>query len=221
MICKHESEFLSSVGPLLERNDRAAVLRALAENWPVSQLVEFFSSDIDEVVRLAAICVGMIGQMPDARYLSHLLAHENSDVVTAAEDALWSVWMRAGSDAARNELALALRDLQTGRVDSGLGRLERLCRFEPTFAEAHHQRGMALHGLGYADEALAEYRETLDRNPLHFAALASIGHLLIEQSDYTAALEHYRSAVAIHPHIADLPELLPQLEQLVQRRNVA
>lgn len=221
MICEHESGFLSSIGPLLERNDRAGVIRTLSENWPASRLVDFFSSDIDEVVRLAAVCLGMIGHMSDARYLSHLLAHETESVVTAAEDALWSVWMRAGSDAARNELALALRDLQSQRTDAGLARLERLCLNEADFAEAHHQRGMALHGLGFAEEALAEYREALELNPLHFAALASIGHLLIEQADYSAALQHYRSAVAIHPHIADLPELLPQLEQLVQRRNVA
>lgn len=221
MICEHESGFLSNIGPLLERGDRAGALRALSENWPVDRLVEFFSSDISEVARLAAVCVGMTGRMQDGRYLSHLLAHDDEDVVTAAEDALWSVWMRAGSDTARNELALAIRDIQAERVEAGLSRLERLCMREPNFAEAHHQRGMALHGLGHSDEALVEYQEALSQNPLHFAAFASIGHILIERNDYAGALQHYRSAVSIHPHIADLPELLPQLEQLVQRRSVA
>lgn len=221
MLCEHESGFLAAIGPLIERCDTDGLLRQLSENWPAPRLIDLLSSDLPDVVRLAATCLGACGSPTQGRYASHLLAHDDPAVVSAAEDALWNIWMRSASDAARDELAVAIDEIRDDQTAAACHRLARLCELEPTYAEAHHQRGIALHAAGRLDEAYAAYGTAVALNSHHFAAMAAMGHICVEHGDYASALRHYRDAVSIHPHIADLPELLPQLESLVRRRSVA
>jgi tetratricopeptide (TPR) repeat protein len=221
VICDHESGFLATVGPLIARHDTEGLLRLLAENWPTTRLIDLLSSDLPDVVRLAATCLGASGGPAHGRYASHLLAHDDPAVVAAAEDALWNIWMRSASDAARDELAVAIAEIRDDHTAAACQRLARLCELEPAYSEAHHQRGIALHAAGRLDEAYAAYGTAVALNSHHFAAMAAMGHICVELGDYVTALRHYRDAVSIHPHIADLPELLPQLESLVRRRSVA
>lgn len=221
MICNHESGFLATIGPLIDRADTAGLLSQLAENWPAARLVDLLSSDLSDVVRLAAASLGVCGRPAHGRFVAHLLAHDDPAVVAASEDALWNIWMRAGSDAARDELAVAIAEIRDDHTVAACQRLGRLCELEPAYPEAHHQRGIALHAAGRLEEAYAAYGTAVALNSLHFAAMAAMGHVRVETGDYATALGHYRDAVSVHPHIADLPDLLPQLESLVHRRSVA
>ncbi|MBI5864995.1 MAG: tetratricopeptide repeat protein [Planctomycetes bacterium] len=216
-----EVRFRRVVEPLVERRDVLGLLFALNQKWTSQDLLELFSSDDPLVVRLALICVGLVGDMGHSRFVAHLLTHEDGAVAAAAENALWNIWMRAGSDDARSELSRAVRLLQGDQPGEALAILESICAREPEYAEVHHQRAIALHTLGRLDEARCEYNAAAALNPQHFAALAALGHICIDRSEFVGALKHYRDAVAIHPNIPDLPELLPKLELMLQQRSVA
>lgn len=211
-------QFLSTVAPLIERGDVSAVLRHLAEDWPRRELVSFLSSSIDRVTSLAVQCLGLVGGRDEADAVAAMLRRPSPDIVSRAEDALWSMWMRGGGENARRMLASAMRFVDESEPEAALGLLSDLCRLQPGFAEAHHQRGLVLFGLEAYEAARDALNRALALNSCHFAAAATLGHIAIETGCLADALHHYREALAIHPGLTDIAEILPDLEVAVARR---
>lgn len=213
--------FLIAIDPPLVAGDLAATVGRLRANWPPERLVELTASPLEAVVRLAVICLGLTGSMKHSQRLVSLLNHSNERIVAAAEDALWSLWMRAGSPDGAKRLADAILAAQQGESDSALQILRDLIASEPALAEAHHQQAILLHALERNDEAEAAYHATLDLNPDHFAAAAGLGHLCIERDDYDGALDFYKQALKIHPRLTGVREVVPRLEAALHKRDVA
>lgn len=213
--------FLASVHPLLERGDVRSLLSVLDENWPPATLRALLKSDAPPIQRAAARCLAMTGSADDADALAELLRAGDDSLTHEAEDALWSVWMRAGSPRANQRLAQGADFLRDDRADDAITCLRDLADDEPAFAEAHHQLALALHSAGRLDEAAAEYRRACELNPRHFAAWCGLGHVCSEQRNFAGALENYRAALHIHPGLAEIREVVPQLEAVLQRRSVA
>ena len=213
--------FLVSVDPVLARGDLRAVLARLRENWPPARLVRLLASPHCAVAKTAAVCLGLTGSMEHCPELIALLGHADERVAAAAENGLWSVWMRAGSERGRAALMVAVQRLRAGQIEAALRLLRILVKVEGSFAEAHHQQAIALHSLERCDEAEAAYQKTLGLNPYHFAAVAGLGHICVERGDYAGALGHYRRAVQIHPRLAGVREIVPRLEAALERRVVA
>jgi tetratricopeptide (TPR) repeat protein len=215
-------EFREGVAPVLDTADLPAALRALEGDWPVSRLLLALRASGSEKDTLDVVrCLGLIGGSEAAYPLVALLGASSDAVAAAAEDALWSVWMRAGSTRAVGQLRQAARCNQDEDFDGAIRTLRLLVAAEPTFAEAHHQLGLAFHGLDALEDAEAAYREATRLNPLHFAAFAGLGHVRVARADLEGALARYRRAVHLNPRLRDIRELLPRLEAAVQRRVVA
>ena len=68
--------------------------------------------------------------------------------------------------------------------------------------------------------ALADIREVLRREPRHFGALAGLGLILQDLGDDKQALEVYRRALAIYPHLQRIPEVVKELQQKVEGRDI-
>lgn len=213
--------FLISIDPPLACGDLRAVLVRLRESWPPERLVELFASPLAPVVKTAATCLGLTGTARHCGRLAALLKHSDEQVARAAENALWSIWMRAGSEDANGQLAAAVEQHKTGDFGAALRVLDALLKAEGSFAEAHHQRGLALHSLERYEEAGLAYQQALALNPHHFAALAGLGHICAEQDDFAGALRYYRRALDIHPRLTEIGEIVPQLEAALKRRVVA
>jgi Flp pilus assembly protein TadD len=216
-----DTVFLISIDPPLVTGDLPAVLARLRADWPPERLVELLLSPSATVVKAAATCLGMTGTMQHCKWLVPLLGHANEHVASAAEDALWSIWMQAGSGDANARLRLAVERLRDGDIDVALRSLEILIAAEGSFAEARHQQAVALHSLERYDEAEAAYEGTVGLNPLHFAAFAGLGHISAQRDDFHGALRYYRRALHIHPRLTEIREIVPQLEAAIQRRVVA
>ena len=60
----------------------------------------------------------------------------------------------------------------------------------------------------------------LAREPRHFGALSGLGIILQELGDEKRALEAYRRALAIHPHIERIPDLAKKLAEKVDGRGI-
>ena len=68
--------------------------------------------------------------------------------------------------------------------------------------------------------ALADIREVLRREPRHFGALSGLGLILQDLGDEKQALEVYRRALAIYPRIQHIPELVKELQEKVEGRDI-
>jgi tetratricopeptide (TPR) repeat protein len=214
-------EFAEAVAAPLERGDLAGVLAALQRRWSCADLLDLLFFGDSRVVRMATRCLGLIGDSRHCCPLVSLLGHNDPQIVAAAEDALWHVWMRAGRPRSNKLLAVAVADIRDQNFEGALRALEEIISEEPDFAEPHHQRGIVLHSLDRLDEAESAYAAALRLNPHHFAAAAALGHVCAQRGDLRGALRGYRGALHIHPQLQEIREIVPKLEAAIRRRDVA
>jgi Flp pilus assembly protein TadD len=68
--------------------------------------------------------------------------------------------------------------------------------------------------------ALSDIREVLAREPRHFGALSGLGIILQEIGEDRHALDAFRRALAIHPHLERVPEMVKKLSDKVDGRDL-
>jgi tetratricopeptide (TPR) repeat protein len=69
----------------------------------------------------------------------------------------------------------------------------------PRKDRTHYGLGFALDNMGYYDEALKEYKETLRINPQQFQALNDLGGILLRRRQYDEAIGYFRRSLAAKP----------------------
>jgi hypothetical protein len=60
----------------------------------------------------------------------------------------------------------------------------------------------------------------LKREPRHFGALAGLGMILQEVGDEKRALDAFRKALEINPHLDKLPDMVKTLTEKVEGRPI-
>ena len=221
MFSHAETSFLMAIEPSLRAGDFATALARLRANWPPERLSQLLAAADARVTRLAANCLGMTGSSESCTALVALLGHAEPSVVSAAEDALWHIWMRAGSKAAQKKLRVAIERLNAGAAEEALLALDEGIKLDAGFAELHHQRALALEALDRIEEAAAAYEATIEHNPRHFSAIAGLGHLRALREDYRGAVRYYLRALQVHPGLTDLRTIIADIEAALGRRVVA
>lgn len=197
----------------------AAVVQLLLSRCTADGLTALVACEVGDMQCAAVVCLGMKGTMRQCPVLARLLHQEDARLVALAENSLWQIWMRAGSDYGNTVLARAVNLIGQERYEQALRVLDGLCGAEPGFAEARHQRGIVLCSLGRVAEAAEAFREALRRNRYHFSAAVNLGHTFAERSDLLAALRHYRYALRLHPRLEGIPEVVRELEVALGRQR--
>ena len=82
----------------------------------------------------------------------------------------------------------------------------------PDFAEAWNARATAYYMAGEFGPSVADIARVLTLNPRHFGALSGLAMILEESGKPEKALEVYRAALAIHPHLQGATEAVERLE---------
>jgi len=68
--------------------------------------------------------------------------------------------------------------------------------------------------------AVIDLRQVLAREPRHFGALAGLGAIMQDIGDEKAALEAYRRALAIDPHLKGVADKVKTLTDKVDGRPI-
>ena len=204
--------FARSYAPLLADGVDAGALEQVRRTYTPDRLIGFLAWPEEPVVRAALRCLGVLGRMEHCRYIAALLHVESDRTAALAEDALWAVWMRAGSPWGCQLLKQIIDTLAAQQLVAALELATGLTLAEPSYAEAHHQRGLALSLLERFDPASDAFRQTLRLNPYHFAAAAGAGQTMLELGRLRRAREYYHLALKIHPRLANVRDILAGLD---------
>src|SRR5664279_352576 len=68
--------------------------------------------------------------------------------------------------------------------------------------------------------SLEDIEQVLSREPRHFGALAGLGMIMQDIGDEKRALDAFRKALAVNPHLDKVPELVKTLSEKVEGRDI-
>lgn len=156
----------------------------------------------------------------DEQLLAKLAKAADGRAARPIERELQARWSHSESPSAnlllkRIDDAMEKMDFDTAREIAA-----KLTDIAPKFAEAWHRRAtLASHGDDYQD-AITSLRQALALQPKNFAALAELGGILEEFNDKPHALEAYRQAKGLDPHLDGIDDRIRLLTKDVEGQGI-
>ena len=136
------------------------------------------------------------------------------------ENRIWAIWLASGSDTANLLMGRVKSAIDGKEIDLAIKLLDAIIEIKPDFIEAWNRRATLYYMRKEFDRALADIREVLAREPRHFGALAGLGIILQEFGDEKRALDALSRAIAIHPHLERIPDLVKKLRDKIEGREI-
>jgi tetratricopeptide (TPR) repeat protein len=138
----------------------------------------------------------------------------------AIEERIWALWIASRSDTTTLLMSRAQAAIEQKDTDLAIKLLDAIIKIKPKYVEAWNRRATIYYMKKDYGHALADIREVLRREPRHFGALSGLGLIMQDIGDDKQALEVYRRALAIHPRIQRIPDLVKTLQEKVEGRDI-
>jgi hypothetical protein len=132
-------------------------------------------------------------------------------VATGAFVVLAAASLAAPAAAARYERAGY--EVQRTNLPAALSRLDRSARLDPLSADPLVGRAILLRNAGRADEARADLREAIDREPVNWFAQLETALLDAQARRWSSALAHAQRAQALNPRQTVLQEVVRSIKR--------
>lgn len=143
-----------------------------------------------------------------------------NDSAKYVENRIWALWLAAGGDTA-NLLMTRVKTAVDGKdYDLAIRLLNAIIDIRPDYIEAWNRRATVFYMKKEFGLAMADIVEVLLREPRHFGALSGLGMILQEVGDDRHALEAFRRALAVHPHLEKIPDVVKRLSEKVEGRDI-
>jgi len=205
------AHFVAAVQPLLERKDVKGLHELLRSRWTLEELTAFLASSEDDVRKVAALSLALVGGRCCIGAIASQLRHPDPMVNQMAEHALWSIWFRCGREEANHELCRGTKALNRRDFANATAHLTRAIEIDPNFAEAYNQRAIVKYLQERFDESIQDCLRAVELMPCHFGAWAGMGHCHAHVGRLTEALESYDRALAINPHMDSISQMVREL----------
>lgn len=138
----------------------------------------------------------------------------------AIENRIWQAWSESGSDTCDLLMTRVKDAIEEKDYDLAVRLLNSVIAIRPGYVEAWNQRATVYYLKDDYPRAIADIAEVLAREPRQFGALAGLGMMLQDIGDDKDALEAYRKALAIDPHLENIPDAVKTLTDKVEGRDI-
>jgi tetratricopeptide (TPR) repeat protein len=138
----------------------------------------------------------------------------------AVEARIWALWLQTPSDTASLLMARAKAAMDARQMDIAIKLLDATIKLRPDYVEAWNRRATVFYLKNDYGHSLADIQQVLAREPRHFGALAGLGMIMQELGDDKHALEAFRKALAVNPHLEKVPDLVKTLTEKVEGRDI-
>ena len=144
----------------------------------------------------------------------------DNESARAIEQRIWALWIASGSDTCNLLMGRVKAAVEQKELDLAIKLLDAVIEIRPNYTEAWNRRATIYYLQKDYGRALSDLREVLLREPRHFGALSGLGLILQEIGDEKHALEAYRRALAINPHLENIEEAIKNLREKVEGRDI-
>ena len=136
------------------------------------------------------------------------------------EARIWAIWLQTPSDTAALLMVRAKAAMDAQQTDVALKLLDAIIKLRPDYTEAWNRRATLYYLQNDYMRSLADIEQVLVREPRHFGALAGLGMIMQDLGDDKRALDAFRKALVVNPHLEKLPELVKTLSEKVEGRDI-
>src|SRR5882757_10639760 len=136
------------------------------------------------------------------------------------EARIWALWLQTPSDTAALLMVRAKAAIDANKPDVALKLLDAVVKLRPDYVEAWNRRATLYYLKNDYVRSLEDLQQVLLREPRHFGALAGVGMIMQAVGDDKRALDAFRKALAVDPFLEKVPELVKQLSEKVEGRDI-
>ena len=149
-----------------------------------------------------------------------LKAAPDEDSAKHVEAQILALWSRTSSDTTALLMQRAKVATEARRLDVAIKLLDAVLKLHPDYIEGWNRRATLYYMQNDYQRSLEDIEQLLIREPRHFGALAGLGMIMQKLGDDRRALDAFRKALAIDPHLAKVQELVRTLTEKVEGRDI-
>jgi tetratricopeptide (TPR) repeat protein len=136
------------------------------------------------------------------------------------EARIWALWLQTPSDTTALLMMRAKTAMDAQQMDVALKLLDAVIKLRPDYVEGWNRRATLYYLRNDYAHSLQDIEQVLVREPRHFGALAGLGMIMQDLGDEKRALDAFRKALAVNPHLEKVPELVKTLSEKVEGRDI-
>jgi tetratricopeptide (TPR) repeat protein len=136
------------------------------------------------------------------------------------EARIWALWLQTPSDTTALLMMRGKAAMDAQQMDVALKLLDAVVKLRPDYIEGWNRRATVYYLQNDYAHSLGDIEQVLVREPRHFGALAGLGMIMQDLGDEKRALDAFRKALAINPHLEKVPELVKMLSEKVEGRDI-
>ena len=210
------AEFVARVQPLLAGKDVGALAALLRNCYTGDQITSLLHSAHADARKVAALSISLVGTTCCLHKLAPLLKDPDPMVHQLAEHAMWSIFFRSGkTPEANKELCRGTKAMNGRDFDGAMAHIARALAEDPSFAEAYNQRAIVGYLQERYEESVEDCQRAVQHMPLHFGAWAGMGHCHAHLGRLRDAVDCYRRALSINPHLDGIPQTIQELQRRI------
>lgn len=136
------------------------------------------------------------------------------------QNRIWEVWFESGSDMVDLLLVDSREAMQMGLYGQAEEQLDAAVELAPEFAEGWNRRATLRFMRKNYVGSIEDIQKVLDLEPRHFGALSGLGMIYDRIEQPEAALQAFREALLINPHMAEVRKRAEEIEKALKDREI-
>jgi tetratricopeptide (TPR) repeat protein len=149
-----------------------------------------------------------------------LKAAPDADAAKLVENRILALWLASGSDTADLLMTRVKTAIDAKDFDLAVQLLDAIVEIKPDYVEGWNRRATVHFLKKDFSQSIADIRQVLAREPRHFGALVGLGMIMQEIGEDKRALDIFRRAIDVHPHLPRIPDLIKALTEKVDGRDI-
>lgn len=145
-----------------------------------------------------------------------LAQSEDEKQAKAAEDEILRRFHTSNSDTTNLLMSWAARAMKDEKYAVALDILDRVVILQSDFAEGWNKRATVRYLKGDYEGSIEDIKRTLSLEGRHFGALSGLGLIYDSLNEKKAAIEAFRAALEINPHMESISDRLKELVEEVE-----
>jgi tetratricopeptide (TPR) repeat protein len=165
----------------------------------------------------------LLAKLADMRVMPALvqtLRDDDGRVRAAAQNVMWTIWLRSGNDQIDTLMAEGIRLIEAEQYPEAVEVFSQIIARAPNFAEGYNKRATVYYLMLEFEKSIADIHQTLELNPVHFGALSGMGLCYLGLVEPRQALEWFERAVAVNPNMDTIQSYIQQIREFLRNQTL-